>query len=81
MEHATVFPASTVAALKAQLQTAPAGTVLRVTGHPGHLFLQLVPPAHAAPTAAAAAMAVSDPMVFPMLNDSFPCPGSPGCPQ
>jgi len=76
-EHFDVFPASTVAALKAQLdESGPAQ--LKVFREHGHLMLQVLP-LDAPPTSATSLSALAG-MTFPALDDSFPCPGSPGCP-
>lgn len=56
--------------LRQRLNSMPSGSRLQVRGTFGHLFARVVPPG---PRVARTA---DDP---PDINDTFPCPGSPGC--
>ena len=89
-QYSTVFPASTVAKLKGQLDVAGpsmlrvqpqgffAGLWWKFVG--AHLELQVIPVSGSASGPKAAA-SLGAPATFAPLNDSHLCPGSPGCPQ
>lgn len=77
-EQFRVFPVATVDALRDQLVANP-GAQLKLF-YVGHTpFLQVLPAGGTAASPVTAAPATD--ATFAPLNDSFVCPGSPGCPS
>ena len=78
-DHFRVFPVHSTAELLNRLMAAGDGARLKLSGSPEHPLLSVLPASVTSATVADAAVRTAgDP---PPINDSFPCPGSPGCPQ
>lgn len=83
-KHFVVFPVASVDTLAAQLASRGPGTSrLKVYGdyENGHLWLQVIDaPQTASSQMAAIANGTAAPTDPPPINDSWLCPGAPGCP-
>lgn len=65
----TLLPNQSVDELRARLNMAPPLSSVQIRGEPGHLLFRVI-----APDGSTQPHADS-----PDINDTFPCPGSPGC--